>query len=239
MNNWYFADGTVQPAENPDFGPIAKRGMNDASPESKTWFPTTVDSLVREADQQCEYMLQLHLDPELQAKYGGPGEIWVNVTLERNPQLTALVTIDLFDKVSTRMAEAMFVSFVPVANPKTWAMDVIGWSVSPLEVVYNGSRHLHAVWEGVNNTNVAIKSFDTPLVCPGDAEHLLLNRGFVSPDVPDMTGGWHWNLMNNHWGVAFPQVPCRVSGRLYLRADSGTHILTLTRIYDPASPWSF
>lgn len=90
-----------------------------------------------------------------------------------------------------------------------WRMDVLGGDVSPLEVTANGTRHLHALWGGVAYGNaseeggaypIRVVSLDAPLVCPGDRDHLLR---YVDTTQPDMRGGWHWNLHNNHWQVAF------------------------------------
>ena len=65
------------------------------------------------------------------------------------------------------------------------------------------------VWDGVRYDNrgvggafVRIATWDTPLVAPGDTDHLLWYDG-SSP--PDLNGGWHFNLWNNVWGTAFPQ----------------------------------
>ena len=55
--------------------------------------------------------------------------------------------------------------------------DIIGSPVSPLNVAHSGVRHLHAVWNGLGyvdtTTNVSIRPPDGPVVCSGDAEHLL------------------------------------------------------------------
>jgi hypothetical protein len=72
-----------------------------------------------------------------------------------------------------------------------------------------GTKHLHAVWDGVGydgreNGGVFawIQTLDTPLVAPGDTEHLLWYDGLRNPN---MTGGWHFVVHNNLWGTAFPQ----------------------------------
>ncbi|XP_065194900.1 uncharacterized protein LOC135826196 [Sycon ciliatum] len=111
------------------------------------------------------------------------------------------------DKPATRLAEAMFLSFAPVVrNASLWRMDVLGHDVSPLDVVVDGTRHLHAVGKGVRYAGVEeiidIATLHTPLVAPGDIDHLLDYDGNTQPDL---TGGWHFNLYNNLWGTAFPQ----------------------------------
>lgn len=82
----------------------------------------------------------------------------------------------------------------------------MGSPVSPYDVVANGSRHLHAiqngvVYEGGEDGVLAIESLDAALVAPGDIDHLL---DFTN-DQPDCEDGMHFNLYNNLWGTAFPQ----------------------------------
>jgi hypothetical protein len=49
-----------------------------------------------------------------------------------------------------RLAEAMWLSFNPIVNsPYDWWIDVLGYPVSPYEVVINGSQHLHAFQKGL------------------------------------------------------------------------------------------
>jgi hypothetical protein len=78
-----------------------------------------------------------------------------------------------------------------------WTMDVLGSPVSPMEVLANATRHLHAVWDGVTwtgatadadkgathsgtgipppspNRTLTIRTLDSPLVSPSDIHHLL------------------------------------------------------------------
>lgn len=75
-------------------------------------------------------------------------------------------------------------------------MDVMGQQlVSPLDVVANGTRRLHAVWEGVqytenDSTLLMIASLDAPLVAPGDPDHLLI----FDNTFGDPFGGMWFNL---------------------------------------------
>jgi hypothetical protein len=82
-------------------------------------------------------------------------------------------------------------------------MDKLGQPVSPLEVVKNGNRTLHAVGAGVEYRDrrggLAIDTLDVPLVAPGAPS--LLN---FTNRQPAMRGGVHFNLHNNIWGTNFP-----------------------------------
>ena len=161
-------------------------------------------------------MASFVLDAEASQRFGGASAYFLNFTLDpdsssQDPSLA--VELLWVNKTATRMAEASFMSFAPAleATPSnaSYSMDILGSRVSPLEVVDMGTQHLHAVWDGVGYDNRAaggafvwIQALDTPLVAPGDAEHLLVYDGLTRPD---MAGGWHFNVHNNLWGTAFPQ----------------------------------
>lgn len=79
----------------------------------------------------------------------------------------------------------------------------MGYWISPLEVIKNGNRHLHAVCKGVKHQSkddlLEIDTLDAPLVAPGTPA--LLN---FTNRQPDLEQGIHFNLYNNLWGTNFP-----------------------------------
>ena len=98
---------------------------------------------------------------------------------------------------------------VPTPNASetasNWRLDVLGHPVDPLSVVYNGSRHFHAVHRGVcyddATTRLAIETVDAPLVAPGDTAHLI----DFDNELPDLDGGWAFSLHNNAgWDASSP-----------------------------------
>jgi len=84
----------------------------------------------------------------------------------------------------------------------------MGFPIDPLDVVTNGTRHVHAVWDGaayIGGTGgavVMLRTLDAPIVSPGDVDHILWYDG---TSVPVMSGGINVNVYNNVWGTAFPQ----------------------------------
>ncbi len=114
------------------------------------------------------------------------------------------------------MPEALWLSFVP---PQTegakWFIEKLGQDVSPLDVVENGNRHLHAcsrVRMESDDLVMTIESLDAPLVAPGQPSLLDFNN-----NQPDMSQGVHFNLYNNVWGTNFPmwlEDDCRFRFRL-------------------------
>ena len=192
----------------PPCGDFSKQGMDSADPLSGDWMPLLKQLLA--TSDGCNFVAQLELDSDAHVLYGAPAVIEVQFAINSSPdEDEPVIQVELVwqNKTATRLAEAMFMSFQPnVPNPSNWTMDVLGFPVSPLQVVANGTRHIHAVWDGVNysdgKTNVTIRTIDVPLVSPGDTDHLLWYDG---QNLPDLSGGWHFNVYNNLWGTAFPQ----------------------------------
>jgi hypothetical protein len=82
-------------------------------------------------------------------------------------------------------------------------MNKLGSAISPLDVIKNGNRKLHAVESGVmyhdRQSEMQIETFDTALVAPGEPSLLNFNNR-----QPNLKNGMHFNLLNNVWGTNFP-----------------------------------
>ena len=99
----------------------------------------------------------------------------------------------------------MWFSFSPDApDGNGWQFEKVNQPVSPLDVIENGNRHLHAVTKDVSyrdgKGSFTLETLDAPLVAPGQRSLLNFNN-----QQPDMREGVHVNLYNNLWGTAFPQ----------------------------------
>jgi hypothetical protein len=76
--------------------------------------------------------------------------------------------------------------------------------VDPLNVATNGTRHVHAVWDGAGflggagGAAVTLRTLDAPVLSPGDTGHLLWYDG---AEPPNLAGGVHVNVYNNVWGT--------------------------------------
>jgi hypothetical protein len=102
------------------------------------------------------------------------------------------------------LPEALWLSFAPrIANPRGWSLDKLGQRVSPLDVIRDGNRKLHAVDTGVfyrdESSRLSIETLDVPLVAPGELSLLDFNNR-----QPALKRGMHFNLYNNVWGTNFP-----------------------------------
>ena len=141
--------------------------------------------------------------PSHRERFGAPEELFVEYRFQ--PGVAAFeVTVQWFRKPASRLPEAFWFSFAPaVAQPERWTMDKLGSRISPLDVIRNGNRNLHAVGRGVDYAGrdgaVRIESLDAPLVAPGAPRLLRFDNA-----PPDLAGGFHFDLYNNVWGTNFP-----------------------------------
>ncbi|MDB5083955.1 MAG: glycoside hydrolase [Bacilli bacterium] len=185
-----------------DFG---KPGMElcQPSPTGAVYLPRLVSLQWQEEETQDLVIADLQLSDEAVELYGAPAKLRIRYAFskEKGRMETELVWLG---KSACRLPEASWFSFVPkVDNPNLWKMDKMGDKVSPLAVVRNGGRNLHAVFLGVDyfgsDGSVQIETLDAPLVAPGERRLLQFDNTFVSLD-----GGMHFNLHNNIWGTNFP-----------------------------------
>ena len=133
---------------------------------------------------------------------GCPREIAVETFLP-DDEATVRMALKWFHKPASRLAEALWFSFVPTVSPEgRFEMDKMGQPVSPLDVVAGGNRHLHGVTSGVTYRDprgaFQLESLDAFLVAPGWRSLLTFDRR-----QPDMAGGWHFCLCNNLTGTNF------------------------------------
>jgi len=176
-----------------------KPGLETAHAESRWWGPGSLECF-RSGER---FTILRTFDPIATQDYGCPRHFSMEWDFSR-PGAISLV-VQWFDKPACRLPEALWLSFMPrLSNETGWRMDKLGESVSPLDVVPNGNRHLHAVGDGgvtaIDGENrFQVISLDAPLVAPGRPSLLDFNN-----DLPNLQHGMHFNLYNNVWGTNFP-----------------------------------
>lgn len=187
----------------PDF---TKPGI-EGTAEHRVFLPrvTWAGRRTREAGESI--LLLMDMPAEAYERFGSPRRLALEVSF---PLAEPRVTFELqwFDKSASRLPEASWFSFdLADRGPawrKSWRMDKLGEWVSPLDVIRNGNRHLHAVGSGLRAEDathvVRLETLDAPLVAPG--KPALLDHVNRQPDLRD---GIHFNLHNNLWGTDFPQ----------------------------------
>lgn len=187
-----------------DFG---KPGMNQYPAESRTWQPELQQCKVGEDAKGHRIVVDLQmpkLDPTLVDLIGWPEHSTLELSFPKNER-AVYVTLQFFRKRPNRMAEAMWFSFSPNApDPNGWQFEKVNQPISPLDVIENGNRHMHAVTKDISyrdeKGSFTLETLDAPLVAPGQMSLLDFNN-----KQPNMREGVHVNLYNNLWGTAFPQ----------------------------------
>jgi hypothetical protein len=121
---------------------------------------------------------------------------------KREPSLR--FNLQWFQKPASRLPEAFWFSFSPrLESARGWMMEKMGKLISPLDVVCNGNRKLHAVDKYVCHRDkkslLTIETLDAPLLAPGEPSLLDFNNR-----QPSLERGMHFNLYNNVWGTNFP-----------------------------------
>ncbi len=180
-----------------------KPGMKLATPESRFWVPQLTKLYVKRDGQAQSFLLDLKVADEASSKYGCPRMIWVQVDF---PSDKSSIHFDAqwFEKPASRLPEAIWFSFSPITRRDgQWNMDKLGTAISPLDVIKNGNRKLHAVESGIayseQQSRMQIETLDAALVAPGEPSLLNFNNR-----QPNMKNGMHFNLLNNVWGTNFP-----------------------------------
>jgi Domain of unknown function (DUF5054) len=187
-----------------DFG---KPGLDRFPVESKTWQPSLQSCSWEENAQGQRVVVEMQMpvpEKSLEQLVSWPGRLTLEVWLPKEKPAVYL-TLQCFEKRANRLPEAMWLSFSPDApEADGWMLEKVNQPVSPLDVIANGNRHLHAVTKDVRysdaNGTFTLETLDAPLIAPG--QRYLLKFDNQQPDVRE---GIHVNLFNNLWGTAFPQ----------------------------------
>lgn len=157
--NAEYNPGCGVPCEN-----FSKDGMDSASPESREWYPSVLGAYTKNnAPSVCSVLIHLEMPIETIVKYGAAQDVWVSLEVDADPTSSSPeleMSLMMFNKTGTRLAEASWVSFRPnlmvtgnerkeerLNNATTnnmWWIEVIGEPIDPLDVVPFGTRHLHA-----------------------------------------------------------------------------------------------
>jgi len=87
-------------------------------------------------------------------------------------------------------------------DPTGWMLEKSGETVSPLDVVRSGNRHMHAVSKGFGYKDEGgaflVETLDAPVVTLGVKSPLCF-----SSRQTDLSSGVHCNLFNNAWGTNY------------------------------------
>lgn len=180
-----------------------KPGMENAGAKSRFWLPSLKNLSVKTDSKSTSFLLELDMEAEATTFYGSPKVVFIVVTCSHDKPVLS-IDLQWFNKPANRLPEAIWFSFKPVTHESgKWSMNKLGVSVSPLDVIRNGNRKLHAVedtvWYQEPRHKLAFETLDAVLVAPGDPSLLHFNNA-----QPTLRNGIHFNLLNNVWGTNFP-----------------------------------
>jgi len=150
------------------------------------------------------FLQHLTMPTQSVTENGAPRDIYVKITVPANGT-TIDVDYQIFGKTSTRLVEALWVSFVPSVTGASgdWELDKLGEWVDAGHIAKNGSKHLHVVnsarWTDDKKNTFQVNPIDAPLISVG------YPSAFPTPvdTDPVQASGVHVNLYNNIWGTNY------------------------------------
>jgi hypothetical protein len=185
-----------------DFG---KPNIERFGAASCDWLPSVADLHMEEDKQGHRLLARLEIDDSEALRSGRaafPQTMYLGLLLPKAEPVIHL-TFSWFQKPATRLPEALWLSFRPIAtDPKGWMLEKSDKPVSPMDVVQSGSRHMHAVSKGFSYTDESgafvVETLDAPVVTLGVKSPLCFSK-----HQPDLSLGVHCNLFNNAWGTNY------------------------------------
>ncbi|WP_244163170.1 DUF5054 domain-containing protein [Paenibacillus pectinilyticus] len=172
------------------------------TPANRTFAPHVEAITVQHANDADFVVARLRMPAEACDIQGAPRELELSYRFDRD-QAVVEISLAWFNKDAHRLPEASWFSIAPIVNnANLWRMDKVGSHLSPLEVVKDGNRSMHAIeskltYYGAEGT-ASIETLDAPVVSIGKPRLLQFDNTFA-----DMNGGFHFNLHNNVWGTNF------------------------------------
>ena len=185
-----------------DFG---KPNIERFGAVSQEWFASLKDLQVEEDKQGHRLLARLEVNDTEAAASGRasfPQKLYLEMFLAKAEPVIHL-SFSWFQKPATRLPEALWLTFHPiVSDAKGWILEKSGESVSPLDVVQSGNRHMHALSKGFgykdDGGSLLVETLDAPVVTLGIKSPLPFSKS-----QPDLSAGVHCNLFNNAWGTNY------------------------------------
>jgi hypothetical protein len=182
----------------PDY---TKPGIDASGAASRWWRPRVVGVYRRDDAGVVRALADLALPDEAAERLGCPRRATLELALPHDGR-EAVLELQWFGKQASRLPEALWLSVAPAwATMGGWRMLKLGTWISPLEVVRDGNRRLHAAQaleHADDRGRLRLELLDAALVAPGTPG--LLDFSNRQP----AGGAMHVNLYNNVWGTNFP-----------------------------------
>eukprot|EP00299_Pterocystis_sp_00344_P018300 c9142_g1_i1.p1 GENE.c9142_g1_i1~~c9142_g1_i1.p1 ORF type:complete len:752 (-),score=203.29 c9142_g1_i1:11-2236(-) len=158
---------------------------------------------------KCSFIAQLKFPPNFVRDYGAPQSAYVKYEFPIFGDVNQInISLTVVNKTATRLPESMWFRVNPLVpeDSNGWKMVKLGVDIDPLSVMANGSRHLHAVSDGIKYTHTqtkdfVLKSLDAPVISWGDANPFPIPCDGTFQ--PDLRKGANVCLVNNIWGTNY------------------------------------
>lgn len=188
---------------------LGKPGLSDAIGVDHIVDYVSVTSCWTKSDNESMIIrLKGSFSTETIINYGGSQFVYLDVIIPLPKSNTDDISLDLVvyivDKTSTRIPESLTVMFQPNPNlvdPKTLSISKLDEYINALDVIANGSKHVHASDKGIKYGDpvpLTVFSWDTEVVTIGGA-----NLFPVPMETPDVSKGFGFNIYNNLWGTNY------------------------------------
>ena len=185
-----------------DFG---KPNIERFGAKSQEWTPTLAELQVDEDEDGHHLLARLEINDAEALRNGRaafPQKMFMELFFSKAKPAIYL-NFSWFQKPPTRLPEALWLTFHPVAtDPTGWTLEKSGMALSPLDVVRSGNRHMHALSKGFGYKDetgaLFVETLDAPVVTLGVKSPLCFSNV-----QPDMSAGIHCNLFNNAWGTNY------------------------------------
>ena len=156
------------------------------------------------AGTECSFLLRTSFEAVPSEDYGAAAG-WTAVEVDPVAQRIN-ISIDMYNKSTTRLPEAMFVQLLPAPANVSWEVNKLGTWVGANDVVSGGSKHLHGITEP---SAVRMVSGNDQLVV-GATDAAVVNFGemtaYPSPvdkNVSTEDDGASFLLWDNLWGTNY------------------------------------
>lgn len=169
-----------------DFG---KLGVEQANDRYRSYRPA-----MKACRKGNALLLRGTFPREAWERFGGPAQVETVFQFETD---RILVDAAWFGKPASRIPEALWMEFSPMANLN--AVHKLDSWLDPFRVVRGGSRRMHVTWKGVAWDGLEIEGLDTGLVSLGGPTLLQFDK-----TLPERNAGAWFCLYNNVWGTNFP-----------------------------------
>ena len=164
-----------------------------------------------EVDYGTTYRLRGTFSPLSVVEYGASQEVVMDIKMpnastmpQSSEPLHIKMIVYVMNKTSTRIPESLSVLFKPnpeLVVPHSLSISKIGQFVNALDVITNGSKHVHGSDYGVKYAEpvpLSVTSWDAPILSVGGDNYFP-----VPMENPNVNEGFSFNLFNNLWGTNY------------------------------------